>query len=51
MDYFGFILAAYLVSAGVLAGLIAWVIADGRAQDRALAELDRGGIRRGGGDR
>lgn len=41
-----FILAAYAVSAIVIVGLIAWVIADHRAQMRALAELDARGVRR-----
>lgn len=46
MDYIEFVLAAYLVTALVLAGLIAWVIADGRIQARRLDELDRAGIGR-----
>lgn len=48
MTYAGFVLAAYLISASVLAGLIVWVVLDGRAQARALDELDRAGIRRSG---
>ena len=42
----GFIVAAYLVTAVALAGLIFWVIADGRAQRRRLAELEARGVRR-----
>jgi heme exporter protein D len=42
----GFILAAYLVTAAVVLGLIVWVIVDGRAQARALADLDARGVRR-----
>jgi len=42
----GFIIAAYLVTAAVLIGLIVWVIADGRAQKRRLADLEARGIRR-----
>jgi heme exporter protein D len=42
----GFILAAYLVTAAVLAGLFAWIILDGRAQKRRLADLEARGIRR-----
>jgi heme exporter protein D len=42
----GFIVAAYLVTAAVLLGLIAWVVADGRAQKRRLADLEARGIRR-----
>jgi heme exporter protein D len=42
----GFIVAAYLVTALVVLGLIVWVIADRRAQTRALADLDARGVRR-----
>jgi heme exporter protein D len=42
----GFIIAAYAVTAAVVLGLIAWVIADRRAQTRALADLDARGVRR-----
>lgn len=41
-----FIVAAYLITAIVVLGLIAWVIADRRAQARALADLDLRGVRR-----
>jgi heme exporter protein D len=41
-----FILAAYAITAVVIAGLIIWVVADHRAQTRALAELDARGVRR-----
>ena len=46
MTHAGFIAAAYLVSAGVLIGLVAWIVADGRAQKRRLADLEARGIRR-----
>ncbi|MEJ8574780.1 heme exporter protein CcmD [Microbaculum marinum] len=46
MSHYGFIFAAYAVTAIVLVGLIAWVVADGRTQKAALDELDRRGIRR-----
>ena len=46
MSHAGFIAAAYLVSAGVLAALVAWIVADGRAQKRRLADLEARGIRR-----
>jgi heme exporter protein D len=49
MTYLEFVLAAYLVSAMVLVGLIGWVVLDGRAQAKALDELDRAGFRRAGG--
>jgi heme exporter protein D len=45
-DHAGFVAAAYLLTAVVLAGLIVWVLADGRAQRRRLAELEARGIRR-----
>jgi heme exporter protein D len=42
----GFIVAAYITTAAVVAALIMWVIADHAAQKRALAELERRGITR-----
>jgi heme exporter protein D len=42
----GFIVAAYLATAVVIAALILWVIADHGAQRRALAELERRGVAR-----
>jgi heme exporter protein D len=42
----GFIIAAYVATAVVVAVLIMWVIADHAAQKRALAELERRGITR-----
>lgn len=45
----GFILAAYLATALILAGLAAAILLDRRAQRRALAELEeRGAGRRSG---
>lgn len=45
----GFILAAYLATALILAGLAAAILLDRRAQRRALAALEeRGAGRRGG---
>jgi heme exporter protein D len=41
-----YIWAAYGVTALVLAGLVAWLIADGRHQQRLLDELDARGVRR-----
>ena len=41
-----FIVAAYAVATLVVAGLIAWVVFDHRAQARALADLDARGVRR-----
>jgi heme exporter protein D len=42
----GFIVAAYLVTAAVVAALVTWVIADHAAQKRALADLERRGVTR-----
>lgn len=42
----GFILAAYLVAAVALVGLLGWVVVDGRTQRRRLAELEARGLRR-----
>jgi heme exporter protein D len=45
--YAGFIIAAYAASLGVVAALIAWIIADHRAQQRTLKDLEaRGTMRR-----
>jgi len=41
-----FIIAAYAMAAVVVAGLIAWVIADHDAQRRLLADLEAGGVTR-----
>jgi heme exporter protein D len=42
----GFILAAYLVTVVVLAALVCWIVLDGRALNRRLADLEARGIRR-----
>ena len=49
MSHMGFVVSAYLVSALVVAALVAWAHFDGRAQARALDEL--GDTRREGGRR
>jgi heme exporter protein D len=41
-----FIVASYLMAALVVLGLIAWVLADFRAQRRVLADLEARGMRR-----
>ena len=41
-----FIATAYGVTIVVLAGLVAWVVADGRAQRRRLADLEARGVDR-----
>jgi len=42
----GFILAAYAIALAVIAGLIAWVMLDHRAQLRVLDDLERAGVTR-----
>jgi len=42
----GFVAAAYIVTALVLAGLFVWIVADGRSLAHRLAELEARGIRR-----
>ena len=46
MSHAGFIAAAYVATALVLAGLLLWIVIDGRAQRRRLADLEARGIRR-----
>jgi heme exporter protein D len=46
VNHLGFIVAAYAVTAIIVAALIAWVMLDYRAQQRALAELDKRGVSR-----
>ncbi len=46
MTHAGYILAAYLATAAVLAGMIAWVALDLRAQKRKLRRLEDEGLRR-----
>jgi len=41
-----FIIAAYVVAAMIVLGLIAWVLADHEAQRRLLADLDARGVTR-----
>lgn len=41
-----FIVAAYSVSAAVVAGLVLWVLADHQRQIRILADLEARGVKR-----
>ncbi|PSJ53148.1 heme exporter protein CcmD [Kumtagia ephedrae] len=41
-----YVTAAYAASIAGLAGLIGWILLDGRARRRELAELEASGIRR-----
>lgn len=45
----GFILASYGLTVAVVAILFAWIVVDGRAQRRQLAELEARGVRRRSG--
>ena len=42
----GFILAAYAIALAIVAGLIAWIVLDHRAQLRILDDLERAGVSR-----
>jgi len=42
----GFIVAAYLLTAAVLIGVVAWIVIDGRTQRRRIADLEARGVRR-----
>ena len=46
MTHLAYILAAYLVSAVTLLGLVAWVLSDLAAQQRKLRILEETGLRR-----
>jgi heme exporter protein D len=41
----GFIVAAYAIALAVVAGLVAWIVLDHRAQLRILEDLERAGVR------
>lgn len=45
----GFILVSYGLTVVVMALLFAWIVVDGRAQRRQLAELEARGIKRRSG--
>jgi heme exporter protein D len=44
--YAAFIIAAYAAALVVVAGLIAWVVVDFRAQKRVLGDLEAHGVTR-----
>lgn len=44
--YAGFIVASYALALGVVAALIFWIVADHRAQQRTLKDLEARGIGR-----
>ncbi len=45
-SHIGFIIASYAAAAAVVAGLVAWVMLDFRAQRRNLDDLERRGVTR-----
>lgn len=45
----GFILASYGLTVVVIVALFAWIVIDGRAQRRQLADLEARGIKRRSG--
>lgn len=45
-NHAGFILAAYGLTVTIVGLLLLWILLDGRAQRRRLAELEARGIRR-----
>ncbi len=45
-NHAGFIVAAYLATLIVIAGLVVWIVLDGRSLRRRLAELEARGISR-----
>jgi heme exporter protein D len=46
MDHPWFVATAYGISAIVIAGLIGWILLDGRARRRDIAALEASGVRR-----
>lgn len=46
MNHAAYVVAAYGLSALIVAALIAWIMLDGRARRRELSELEAGGVRR-----
>jgi heme exporter protein D len=46
MDHPWFVATAYGISAVVIAGLIVWILLDGRARRRDIAGLEASGVRR-----
>ena len=45
-QHWGFILAAYALSICVFGGLLSWIVADYRLQNKALAGLEAAGAKR-----
>jgi heme exporter protein D len=46
MEHAGFIYGAYGAAAIIVAGLVAWIVLEGRRLQRSLGELEARGVRR-----
>ncbi|ASY70832.1 heme exporter protein CcmD [Sinorhizobium fredii] len=46
MSHAAYVIASYAVAFAVAAGLVLWVVGDGRARQRELKALEAAGIRR-----
>ncbi len=46
MSHAAYVIASYAVACATVAGLVFWVIGDGRARRRELKSLEAAGIRR-----
>jgi heme exporter protein D len=46
MSHIFFVSAAYIISALVIAGLVAWIMIDQAVCKREMAELEKRGVRR-----
>ncbi|WEX77300.1 heme exporter protein CcmD [Sinorhizobium numidicum] len=46
MSHTAYMIASYAVAALTVAGLVLWIIGDGRARQRELKTLEAAGIRR-----
>ncbi|WP_164924524.1 heme exporter protein CcmD [Sinorhizobium fredii] len=46
MSHAAYVIASYAVAFAVAAGLVIWVVGDGRARQRELKTLEAAGIRR-----
>ncbi|MEY9779414.1 heme exporter protein CcmD [Sinorhizobium fredii] len=46
MNHAAYVIASYAVAFAVAAGLVLWVVGDGRARQRELKALEAAGIRR-----
>ncbi|AFL54267.1 heme exporter protein D [Sinorhizobium fredii] len=50
MSHAAYVIASYAVALAVVAGLVYWVVGDGRARQRELKTLEAAGIRRRSAD-